>query len=90
MSHEAPAQARSVWFRYRFGPRRLKAWPVSAAGWTALLAILLLPILPAIGLVFMVVRQPELLFLLVAYWAAALPAIFLALLLVIRAKGEHE
>ena len=81
---------REVWFRYRLGPRRFKAWPVNGAGWSALLAIVIGPMLPAAALVGWIVQRPELAFLLAAYWAAVLPAIFLALILVIRAKGEKE
>jgi hypothetical protein len=77
-----------AWFHYRMGPRRFKAWPVSGAGWTALLAIVLMPIAASLPLVWLVVRQPELAFLIAAFWAAAMPAIFLALVLVIRAKGQ--
>ncbi|HEY9217241.1 MAG TPA: hypothetical protein VIO94_04275 [Phenylobacterium sp.] len=80
--------SQGVWFQYRIGPRRFKAWPVNGAGWSALLAIVLIPVLATIPLVWMVVRQPELAFLIAAFWADAMPAIFLALVLVIRAKGQ--
>jgi len=77
--------ARDIWFHYTVQPGRLRGWPVNAKGWAALIALVVAPHPVLWALVNLLdIRGPWVapLFLVVA-----LPAVFIAIAFLVKAKG---
>jgi uncharacterized membrane protein YkgB len=76
-----------VWFLVFRSRKRLRAWPVNWKGWASLLGITLGPTIVFIGVTQALgVRQPWVGF---VYLLIALPAIFVALSKLFKAKGQN-
>ena len=85
MTHDVPQK--DVWFRVFRSHNRLRAWPVNWKGWASLLGITLGPTIVFLAVTQMLgVRQPWVGF---VYLLIALPAIFLALSKLLKAKGQN-
>lgn len=76
-----------VWFMVFRSRKRLRAWPINWKGWASLLGITLGPTIIFIAVTQALdVRSPWVGF---VYLVIALPAIFLALSKLLKAKGQN-
>lgn len=79
--------AHDIWFHYRIEPGRLRGWPVNTKGWAALIGLiaaphaLLWPIILGFGLHGAWVGW--------AFLAVTFPATFIAVGLLMKAKGQR-